>query len=86
MNERLRFLVRQHGYCCVYAYIYATISSKEVVVAAELGITPRTIRNWRAKFRRGTLRCASAAPCFISKLGESPLPSLASSSLQERVD
>lgn len=67
MNERLRYLVRQQGYCCIYAYIFATISTKEVVVAAELSVTPRTIRSWRRRFREGTLKCASASPCFIKK-------------------
>lgn len=81
MNERLRYLVRQQGYCCIYAYIYTTISSKEVVVAAELSITPRTIRSWRRKFREGTLKCASASPCFLKKSPSTALLLPASSSV-----
>lgn len=58
MNEKMRFNVRNSGYCCIYAFLMANASSKEIVVALELGVSPRTIRTWRARLRSGELTCA----------------------------
>lgn len=73
MNEKMRFKVRDHGYCCIYAFLLANASSKEIVVALELGVTPRTIRTWRARLRSGELTCAKASGeaiplCLMQKI------------------
>lgn len=73
MNEKMRFNVRNSGYCCVYAFLMANASSKEVVAALELGVSPRTIRTWRARLRSGELTCVKACGdaiplCLMQKI------------------
>jgi len=64
MNNRMKFLVRDQGYCCIFAYLLANESEKEIALAAELSVSPRTIRTWRAKVRSGTLTCTKSSGFF----------------------
>lgn len=61
MNEKMRFNVKDHGYCCIFAFLTANAREKEIVLALELSVNTRTIRTWRARLRAGTLTCAKSS-------------------------
>lgn len=46
------------GYCCPYAFF--RLYKRTGLIAARLGVTERTVRRWKAKFRTKELSCAQA--------------------------
>jgi len=72
MNEKMKFNVRDLGYCCIFACLMANQREKEVVLAAELRVNPRTIRDWRKRLRDGRITCEKATPCLWPR--SFPLP------------
>ena len=50
-------IVKSLKWCCPYEYLTATLDIKTELLAAELGVSKRTIRNWRAKLRNGDITC-----------------------------
>lgn len=55
------------GYCCAYAFL--RVNKRTGLIAARLGLAERTIRWWKAKFRRGELRCAQSVKSEGSTTG-----------------
>lgn len=51
------------GYCCPYAFL--RVNKRTGMIAARLGLAARTIRWWKAKFRRGELVCEKQPDCMI---------------------
>lgn len=59
------------GFCCPFAYFYAVRQIDTDKVARELGVTERTTRRWRAKYRNDKLPCYGSRNCFLTTR---PLP------------
>lgn len=65
MNCRVKYLTRKLGFCCPFSYFHATRSEKVVVIAAELGVSERTVKLWRSKLKDGKVPCSATPGCFI---------------------
>lgn len=51
------------GYCCPYALFRVTKETGKI--ATRLGMTARTIRIWKAKFRSGEIKCEKQDCCLL---------------------
>lgn len=54
------------GYCCLFAFF--SIYRRTSMIALRLGVTPRTIRLYKARFRDGEYKCAGCERCLASKI------------------
>lgn len=43
------------GYCCLWAFF--TLFKRTGLIAIRLGVTPQTIRRYKARFRGGEFKC-----------------------------
>jgi hypothetical protein len=51
-------LAKAAGYCCVYSLLFANRKTRTALLAARLGIEPRTLKYWRrALLLRKITRC-----------------------------
>lgn len=51
------------GYCCPYAFIRC--HKQTGLIAARLGISDRTVRRWKAKFKLKEIKCEGRAQCLL---------------------
>lgn len=56
-HDLMTFLAESSGYCCLYAFLRDNSHKRASAWAEELGISARTIRNYRAVLREGVTRC-----------------------------
>lgn len=54
------------GYCCPYALFRVTKETGKI--ATRLGMTTRTIRLWKAKFRSKEIVCEGRSNCLITHI------------------
>jgi len=52
------------GYCCLWAFF--SIHRQTGMIALRLGVTPRTIRLYKAKHRGGEYSCEECGKCMKS--------------------
>lgn len=57
------------GYCCVWVF-FEFISKRTGMIAARLGVTERTVRRWKERFRAGEFRCSHCKGCMKGRLYE----------------
>jgi hypothetical protein len=57
------------GYCCAYAFF--RVHKRTGMIAARLGVTDRTVRYWKSKFKRKELQCYGNATCMLRDLRRS---------------
>lgn len=50
------------GYCCLWAFF--SMFKRTELIAIRLGVTPRTIRLYRARFRGGEYKCEECQKCM----------------------
>lgn len=78
-------IIRGLGYCCEHWFweYFADVSSE--LIAARLGVAPRTVRKWRKRFTDGELSCADkpGRDCFSRRLRMPPSPSPPSGESQD---
>lgn len=65
-NCIVKLRVKELGFCCPFAYFQATRSDKQISVSFELGVSERTVRNWRKALRSKQVKCLAAKGCFTS--------------------
>lgn len=60
------------NYCCLDAFfrLYAEVPSS--VIGLRLGLDPRTVRKWKARWRAGEFQCAKSASCLALRLSLEP--------------
>jgi hypothetical protein len=64
LTERL---IRQGlGYCCLWAFF--SLFRRTELIAIRLGVTPRTIRLYKARFRGGEFKCEGCEKCLKSAI------------------
>lgn len=51
------------GYCCPYALFRVTKQTGKI--ATRLGMTTRTIRIWKARFKSGEIKCEHKEKCLL---------------------
>ena len=61
----LASLIASKNYCCVAAFFAANRSVRTSLIAAWLGVEDRTVRLWRARWRRGEVHCNYSGKCLI---------------------
>ncbi len=54
------------GYCCPYAFL--RVNKQTGMIAQRLGMTPRTIRLWKARFKAKELTCSQFEACMKQQL------------------
>ena len=54
------------GYCCPYALFRVT--KRTGMIAARLGMTDRTVRLWKAKFKAKEIGCEKRPNCMLQQL------------------
>lgn len=54
------------GYCCPYAFF--RLYKRTAMIADRLGVTPRAIRYWKAKYRAGELQCERKDRCMLAAI------------------
>ena len=58
------------GYCCEWVFWARFQEVPDLLIAARLGVTDRTVRRHRKKFKEGAWKCCKQANCMKSKLGQ----------------
>ena len=58
------------SFCCPYAFFLANRNTPTNLIATRLGVSSRTIRVWKTKFREKDLCCANQSKCLKYKLKE----------------
>lgn len=66
LTERL--IVDGLGYCC--PWVFFKFFKRKYVIALRLGVTPRTVNNWKAKVRDGEIACTKCDKCMMNALKE----------------
>lgn len=51
------------GYCCPYAFL--RVNKRTGAIATRLGVTERTVRLWKAKFKAKEIRCEEQQKCLL---------------------
>lgn len=51
------------GYCCPYALFRVTKATGQI--ATRLGLTTRTVRLWKARWRNKEIECEKRANCLL---------------------
>lgn len=60
LTERL--IKQGLGYCCLWAFF--KLFRQTPMIALRLGVTPRTVRLYKARFRGGEYKCEGCAKCM----------------------
>jgi hypothetical protein len=55
-------ITRALGYCCLWAFF--SLFRQTGQIAQRLGVTPRTIRLYKARFRGGGFKCEGCEKCM----------------------
>ena len=50
------------GYCCQWVFFYRY--GRTALIAARLGVAPRSVRYYRARFRAGEMACEGKDCCM----------------------
>lgn len=58
-----KFVCDGLGYCCPYALFRVTKETGQI--ATRLGMTDRTVRIWKARFRAGEIKCEQQKQCLL---------------------
>ena len=58
------------GYCCVWWFFQ--YNKKTALIAIRLGLSSRTVRQWKNRVRSGCLKCDSSARCARAAFRNSP--------------
>lgn len=66
---RFADLLTQSGWCCPWAFFEANRKVRTGQLAAKLGVSESTIRDWRGYYWRGQISCKFAGNCIQGKLG-----------------
>lgn len=66
------------SFCCTAAFFAANRSVPTGLLAESLGLSERTVREWRSKWRGGTLLCTQAPSCLLTSCPPSLKTSLKS--------
>ncbi len=56
------------GYCCEWLFFHRFKDRTDSLIAARLGVSPRTVRQHRIKVMLGQLGCEAASCCMRAKL------------------
>lgn len=59
-------LVQSLGYCCVWCFFRCFGRSSKI--ADRLGLSSRTVRDWRARFKAGEFKCTRCEKCLRDRL------------------
>ena len=54
------------GYCCEYAFF--RLHRQTGLIAARLGINPRTVRYHKQRFKEKEMKCENCAKCLKGRL------------------
>lgn len=66
MRPQLPALIRSLGYCCVW--IFFRQFGRTGKIADRLGLSPRTVREWRSRHTAGEFRCEKCQGCLKDRL------------------
>ena len=61
----VRHRVKELGFCCSFSYFHTVRFEKIAEVAAELKVSERTTKAWRAHYRKDELQCEKSDNCFL---------------------
>lgn len=65
MARLMQQLAEHEGYCCVRRLFKANEHLTEEVFAERLGVSPRSIRDWKKKIREGKCKCLELPTCVF---------------------
>jgi hypothetical protein len=54
------------GYCCTYAFL--RVNKQTGAIATRLGVSDRTVRLWKAKYRAKEVKCEHYENCMLAQL------------------
>lgn len=63
MARLMQQLAEHEGYCCVRELFRANKHRTEEDFAEHLGVSSRSIRDWKKKIREGTCTCLNLPTC-----------------------
>lgn len=52
------------GWCCPWAYFKANSGIQTSLIAAKLGVSEDTVRDWKRYAASGQISCKNNGPCF----------------------
>lgn len=59
-------VTRDLKYCCLHFFF--TYHKRTSLIAARLGLAPRTVREWKARWKAGEFPCTSCEGCARERL------------------
>lgn len=62
--------VSKLGFCCPLSYFYTVRNQRVDEVAKELSVSERTVKGWRALYRKDKLECYGSKECFFASQTE----------------
>jgi hypothetical protein len=73
MNEKIKKLVKDQGYCCLWAFFQAnraahTSALMKLARDAGFNFSTRALQQQRARFRSKEYSCERATPCLRQKI------------------
>lgn len=54
------------GYCCAYAFL--RVNKQTGAIATRLGVSDRTVRLWKAKYRAKAVKCEHYENCMLVQI------------------
>ena len=65
MARLMQQLAEAEGHCCVFMQFteFTKRNYTNEQIADRLGVTERTVRNWKKKLKEGTLQCKELLVC-----------------------
>jgi hypothetical protein len=57
-------LLIEAGWCCPWAYFKANSKVRTGLLAAKLGVSEDTVRDWKRYAASGQISCKNNGPCF----------------------
>jgi hypothetical protein len=64
-------LLLESGWCCPWAFFAANRKIRTALLAARLGVSERTVQDWRGYYNRGQIFCKSRGSCMEDKVTSS---------------
>lgn len=68
----LYHLARAEGFCCSWLYLKRILHHRSRLLAAYLGVDPRSVRRYRAEFKAGLYECQRHKPDCSKCLRRTP--------------
>lgn len=60
-------LLIESGWCCPWAFFAANRSVRTGLLAARLGVSERTIQDWRNYYNNNRISCKDNGPCMKAR-------------------